>query len=96
MNENPELNHGIGLIADKFPNEWAQASDTIILSVSGDQIREIRLAVVIGNQCYAGTANTAEAAFEKLVAEYHKPKTAAIQKARELLEKEGFTVSPVS
>jgi len=96
MTINTELNHGISLLAERFPNTYVTAEEGMTINSLGTLSRNIRLAVVIDSECYAGTADTAEAAFAKLMEEYLKPKTQAIQKARELLEKEGFTVSPVS
>ncbi len=95
MTINTELEHGISLLAERFPGSFAIAQDIISLH-NHKQSREICLSVIVKRTCYAGNADTAEAAFVKLMADFNKPKTEAIQKARELLEKEGFTVAPVS
>ncbi len=98
MTINTELKHGISLLAERFPNKFGIAEDRMTIH-AGKVAREFRLSVVLGettDDVYAGTADTAEAAFAILMKDFNKPKTEAIQKARELLEKEGFTVAPVS
>jgi hypothetical protein len=96
MTINTELEHGISLLTEQFPNTYVTAEESMTINSLGTLSRNIRLAVVNLGECYSGTANTAEAAFAILMADFNKPKTEAIQKARELLEKEGFSVSPVS
>jgi len=79
------------MMREKFPKDWCSAEHTIHGKDAPDEY--FRLTTVDDNHtAKAGQGATVDAAFAILISEYEKPRTEEINRARALLESEGFQV----
>ena len=88
---NTELKRAAEMMSARFPNMWICVENSIM--GNHGKREAFRFSVIDEHDnCHGANGNTVDEAFANVVKEYEKPRTEEINRAKSLLESNGYKI----